>query len=298
MRRGSSQHLSGRAARPARTGLSGLQLTVPGPHVAPGRTAKTLEGMERRHGVGVHLRRAAWGRGLPVCVALLVSVAPLRAQQLHGTVLDAEDERPVPQALVRLVDDAGKDHAAGIADSAGVYTLAIPSSGEYRIAAERVGFEPFRSLLLAMDATRSYPVDIELERSPVPIPGLVVTGRRFEELERGIHLLIGQNPRSLRNPPMLRPTIEEHLAKGHNVSDLVRWSNAPSIVTRETGDGPCFQWRNRGCLPVFLNGAVVRSDLVPDLPLDMLEAVVLLGVGESIAYPGGAVLLYTPGWIR
>jgi hypothetical protein len=30
----------------------------------------------------------------------------------------------------------------------------------------------------------------------------------------------------------------------------------------------------------------------------MLEAVVLISPNETIRYPGGAVLLYTPAWVR
>lgn len=85
--------------------------------------------------------------------------------------------------------------------------------------------------------------------------------------------------------------------KAHGLTELVRWSNAASIVTRETRDGPCFQWRARHCMPVYLNGAELTPEVIPVLPLDMIDMIVIMTPGESAAYASGAVLLYTPGWI-
>lgn len=242
----------------------------------------------------------AWTRlaALGTAALALGTATPAQAQLLRGRVVDADDGRAVPQALIRLVDEDGKDQAVNIADSAGTYVVSVPGPGTYRIVAERVGFEPFRSPLLSVASDRTYPVDIELDRAPVPIPGLVVTGRRFEELERGLHLMLGQNPKSLRNLPILRPAIEDHLTRGHNVTDMVRWSNLASVVVKRTLEGPCFQWRGKGCMPVFLNGVQVAPEMVPILPLNMVEVAVILGRGESIVYPHGGVMLYTAGWIR
>ena len=110
--------------------------------------------------------------------------------------------------------------------------------------------------------------------------------------------MIGQNPVSLRFRPLMRPEIEAHVAKAHDLTDLMRWESPPSIITKETREGPCFQWRNAQCLLVYLNGSRVPDEMVPVLPLDMLETLVVLGAGESVVCPRGAILLYTAGWIR
>lgn len=223
---------------------------------------------------------------------------PIRAQALRGVVVSAADSSAIPGALVRLVDGDGRDKAVALADSMGRYHLSVPEPGEYRLAAARFGYHTFESPLLSITGDRIYPVDIELAVAPVGIPGLVVSAKRFAELERGVQLAIGVSSGALRNDLIFRPQIDEHLARGHDVVDVVRWSNFSSIVTKETRDGPCFQWRNRHCLPVYLNGVPVVPELVHALPLDMVETMVVLAPGESLAYNSGGVLLYTAAWIR
>jgi hypothetical protein len=50
-------------------------------------------------------------------------------------------------------------------------------------------------------------------------------------------------------------------------------------------------------MPVYLNGAELTPEVIPVLPLDMIDMIVIMTPGESAAYASGAVLLYTPGWI-
>ena len=68
---------------------------------------------------------------------------------------------------------------------------------------------------------------------------------------------------------------------------------------RERPDGPCFTLRGRGCLRVYLNGFPLERDFVDAVPLEMIYRIVLLTPTDpSPGYPGGAVLLYTEGWLR
>ena len=236
-----------------------------------------------------------------VCVVVLVvaTIAPssIAAQQLLGRVHEEGTDRGVPAVLVRLVDATDEVQALSISDSTGAYLLKAPSSGEYRITTEAYGYEPFVTPPLAVGTRGSYRVDVEVSRAPLPLPGLVVSARRQAELERGLRLILGVSPRSLRNAPIPRAVIEDHIDRAHGVEDLIRWSNLPGIVTRTSPDGPCFQARGRGCLPVFLNGMPVAPDMISLLPLDMLETIVVMAPNESIAYGSGAVLLFTAAWI-
>lgn len=242
----------------------------------------------------------AFRRGI-VCVVVLVGATmtptTTAAQQLLGRVVEEGTDRGVPAVLVRLVDDTDGVQALSISDSTGAYALRVPSSGEYRITTEAYGYEPFVTPPLAVGAQGSYRVDVEVSRAPLPLPGLVVPARRQADLERGLRLILGVSPRSLRYAPIPRAVIEDHIDRAHGLADLIRWSNLPSIVTRTSTDGPCFQSRGRGCLPVYLNGMPVAPDMISLLPLDMLETIVVMAPNESIAYGSGAVLLYTAGWI-
>ena len=60
----------------------------------------------------------------------------------------------------------------------------------------------------------------------------------------------------------------------------------------------CFQFRT-SCLPVHLDG--MRADpscFAHGIPLEMLEVVVLMSPGESVARPGGGVFPYSVHWVR
>lgn len=239
------------------------------------------------------------------CILLLAIIAiagvtptTTDAQSMRGRVLDDENDRPVPTALVRLVDATGEERGVTAADSTGGYRMELPEPGVYRLVAERLGYEPFETPLLdAASPEGVYQVDLLMRRAPLPIPGLEVS---TERVERQIRLLTGVSPRSLRNRPLFREVIVDHLDKAHDLVALMRWE-APAGVTVEAGnplDGPCFRVRQRTCLPVYLNGFPIAAGLVPVLPLDMVNTLVIMMPGESVPYAGGGVLLYTAAWLR
>ena len=248
-------------------------------------------------------RRLAGGGGeprlppgaLPALAALLLLPGSAAAQVFQGRVLEGGDA-PVATALVRLLDADGRDVAFVLADSAGGYRLVAPEPGTYRLVAERLDFASTPTPLLAVENPDGvYPVDLVGRRVPVPIAGVEVTVQRQREVERAVHLLVGVNPRSLRTPPIPRRVIEDHLAKGHTLVDLVRWSNAP-ITVMGIGRNTCFQYR-RACMSVYLNGVPVGADFWDTLPLDMVETIVVVGNNETIQY-GPSIHLYTAGWLR
>lgn len=211
-------------------------------------------------------------------------------------MLDDGDDRPIPTALVRLVDEAGDEQAIAAADSSGAYRLVAPRPGVYRVIAERIGYDDFQTPLLeTQNSDGVYPVDLLMRRSPVPIRGFEVS---TEQADREIRLMIGISPRALRVEPIRYPEIQEHAERAHDLSDMMRWGNTAGLIVLETTEGPCYQVRARGCLPVYLNGFRMNPELFPVIPLDMLYTVVVLYPKESITYPGGAVLLYTEAWLR
>lgn len=242
-----------------------------------------------------HRRPAGVGAALAAAVALAMPDGA-GAQVFQGRVLDAEDDAPVAVALVRLLDVAGQDVAVALADSLGRYRLEAPEPGTYRLVAERIGYALSDTPLLEVANPEGvYPVDLSARRVALPIAGIEVTVQRQRELERAINLVVGTNPRSLRTPPIPRRVIEDHLAKSHDLSDIVRWSDAP-IVVRGFGRDRCFQYR-RSCMSVYLNGVRLNPDFYDTLPLEMVETIVVVGPGESLHY-GSSLLIYTAGWLR
>ena len=233
---------------------------------------------------------------LPLLLLLLLATAPAGAQTLEG-VVEGDDGLPVEGALVALFDAEGTQRAGTLTDVQGRYRLEAPGPGEYVLGAERLGYSPFRSHLLAVgERSEPYRVDIELLRAPVPLEGLVVTAERREAIQRQLRLLTGVDPLSLRNEPIFRDEIREHLERGRNLPGMLQWSSIPGLVVRQTDDGVCFEFR-RSCLALYLNGMRMDDAWSDMLPLEMAEAVVILQPNETIQY-GGAVLVFTSGWIR
>lgn len=220
----------------------------------------------------------------------------LVGQVVQGRVLDEEDDRPVVTALVSLIDANGEQRAVAAADSSGRYSISAPGPGVYRLQARRIGYEGMETPLLEMGRSDGvYPLDLLVRRSPVPIPGLEVTNR---DLDRRVRLLTGISPASLRWKPLRREDLQSHVDRAHDLTALMRWGNYGGVEVMEYDDGPCYLIRRYGCMPVYLDGFPLTPDAFDLVPLDMLHTVMVVSPNESIEYPRGGVLMYTPGWIR
>lgn len=239
-----------------------------------------------------------------VALGVLACAVPceLSAQTFRGRVVEDGGDLPISTALVHLLDEEGEHVAIAIADSGGFYRIQAPEPGVYRLEAARIGFETFRTPLLeARSAEGTYPIDLVLRTDPLHLPGFTVMTDRVseEEVERQLRLVLGVHPASLRHRPIGADEIREHVEKGHTLVDLIRWQNLAGLVVHKTTDGPCFSARGRGCLPVYLNGFPLHSDFVEAAPLNMVyQIVVVTPTDPMTAYGGGAVLLFTEGWLR
>lgn len=243
-------------------------------------------------------------RALPLlAVAILLPFAPgaLDAQVFRGRVLDDSDNTPVPTALVRLIDQDGDQRAVSIADSAGLYRIEAPGPGVYRLEAARIGYENFETPLLeAANPDGAYPIDLLLRAAPVEIQGFSIRASQAsqERVDRLLRRDIGLAPSSLRYRPLTYDEITSHVERAHNLVDVVRWENFAGMVVRLDLEGWCFQLRGR-CLPVFLNGTPLLRDFVDTIPLDMIHTIAIVTAADgTMAYPSGAVLLFTEAWLR
>lgn len=238
--------------------------------------------------------------GVFVVALALAFGAPAAAQTFAGRVLDSFDESPVATALVRLVDAEGEQQAVAIADSAGTYQVVAPGPGVYRLEAARIGYENFETPMLEVARTDgTYPIDLVLTPEPVELAGFTVRVTN-EEADREIRRMIGLTPRSLRYDPIRYDEIQEHAARSRSLVDVMRWrAHAGMVVTYRPEEGPCFDVRRGGCLPVYLNGMLILKDFVEAVPLDMVHSIVIVTPTDaSVIYPRGAVLLYSEAWLR
>lgn len=247
----------------------------------------------------------SWARHallLFILVALgSVSAEAVQGQIFQGRVLDERTEAPVATALVRLVDESGEARAITIADSAGAYALRAPTPGVYRLEAERIGFTDLETPLLRADRPEgTYPLDLLMAPAPVELQGFTIETNRVsdERVDQNIRHLVGLSPRSMRYEPIRFDAIQSHIEMGRVLEDLVRWEAKSGLFIRHTREGTCYEMR-KGCVPVALNGVPLNQMFTGDIPLDMVYTIVIVSPGDgSIVYPGGAILLYTEGWVR
>lgn len=106
-------------------------------------------------------------------VLLLNAVFPARAQAqvVTGQLMDASAGRPVATAFVQLIDAEGIRQSGALTDSAGRFTLRAPSAGEYRLIAERLGYEPVTSPTFALGTSNLHYV-FELNPRALVLPAV------------------------------------------------------------------------------------------------------------------------------
>ena len=119
--------------------------------------------------------------GLPALVFTVLAAvlhAPASAQQstLMGTVTDLELGTPVPQAVVRLLGDAGTQ---ALTNNAGRYMFQIPA-GTYSLVLEVVGYRQERFDGVRVAAGEATTFDISLESLAFALDPLVVTTGRTQ----------------------------------------------------------------------------------------------------------------------
>ncbi len=119
-------------------------------------------------------------------VALGTSAA---AQTVRVRALEAETNRSVAGAIVRLVDTANRAVAQGLTSESGRLVLRAHSPGRYRLRADRIGHQGTWTEEFVVGDTISITVVLPLER--VDLPEIAVTGatsctRRPDGLETAI----------------------------------------------------------------------------------------------------------------
>lgn len=232
-----------------------------------------------------------------LCAVALVA-APLQGQTISGVVFEGLSETPVPGAVVRLLSADSDILFTTLSDSTGAYTLSAPEPGRFLLSAARLGFFEFVSpLVSASNPEGVYALDLALDLDPVELEGITVRAEQQAGLARGLRRAVGLDPRSLAHEPISRDQLMNHVVQGHMLEDVIRRNSGPRIIIRQDADGPCFLYRNRSCLPVYLDGDRIPKNITTVIPLEMLEYAVIVTANESVQYPGGAVLLYTYRWL-
>ncbi|HEX6369413.1 MAG TPA: carboxypeptidase-like regulatory domain-containing protein [Longimicrobium sp.] len=111
-----------------------------------------------------------------LCLSLACATG-LSAQDVRGTVLEDGNDRPVPEALVTLVNSQGLRAGRVAANPDGTFAFRITRPDAYQLRAERVGYRPVTSPFITLAPGDSVVLELRLStRSVVLAPLTVVAG--------------------------------------------------------------------------------------------------------------------------
>ena len=178
------------------------------------------------------------------------------AQTVRGTVTDPISTRPVGNALVVLVNEAGDRVASVFTDAGGTFAIDTPGSGSYMLGVAQVGYQQAISPQLQV-GTDDVTVDVLLPPTPIALDSLTVRStRNTPDAGRLRGLLSGERSRGTLVGRLTRAEIESRGPRSDLVS-LLATMNIPGLRARRmalsTGapeTGLCVELgRNRSVLP-------------------------------------------------
>ena len=178
------------------------------------------------------------------------------AQTVRGTVTDPVSTRPVGNALVVLVNEAGDRVASVFTDAGGTFAIDTPGSGSYMLGVAQVGYQQAISPQLQV-GTDDLTVDVLLPPTPIALDSLTVRStRNTPDAGRLRGLLSGERSRGTLVGRLTRAEIESRGPRSDLVS-LLATMNIPGLRARRmalsTGapeTGLCVELgRNRSVLP-------------------------------------------------
>ena len=114
------------------------------------------------------------GRALVFTVA---SATPLMAQVARGIVRSAADSSPLVGAIVQLRDSAGAIVRSSLTNRSGAFTIAARTPGVYSLHVLRIGYRPFDSGRIVVDAS-ARALSIFWSAPPIVLASQRVSGAR------------------------------------------------------------------------------------------------------------------------
>lgn len=233
------------------------------------------------------------------CLVILLLAAPcgLRAQLVHGHVLEADSQRPVRLATLALLDDRDRVLVEAISDSAGAFRVRAWVAGKYRIRASAIGYRSVTSDLLEIGTGEEFVLDIRLTTDAVALEPISVVSRSRSSLTeialRGYYDRRDAGRRIGMGRFLDRGEIEE---RGTKLSDVLRrvpglrihqngrcayvtvGSNPGGLDGRRTSGGECTLPSSVCAANLYLDGLYLDyvgagPSIDQMVPLDWVEAI-------------------------
>lgn len=110
-----------------------------------------------------------------VSAILLALPSAGSAQELSGTLLDAETEQPVALGLVMMYTEAGDSVDSTITDGLGRFRLESPEPGSFVLVAAALGYEETRAGVFELGEGASMQLEYRLPSQPLPLDAFFVS---------------------------------------------------------------------------------------------------------------------------
>jgi hypothetical protein len=236
-------------------------------------------------------------------------VSSTGAQAIRVVVLDSAESRPLPDALVSLLDSAAELLTMRRSDARGAAWLSAPAPGHYAVRVQMIGRPSIISEWLALGNTDSLEVTFRLARAPVVLSPVLVAAQRDSVTPL---LPPGINPRAIAGRVIVPAEIAAHSMGARDFVDVVGGIGVAGLTISNWRDGTlerhCIASTRTGmCARVYVNN--MRADAISAIDLatpENLDFAVWLrpadaGVLYGTARPnedGSVLLLFTKDYRR
>jgi len=234
--------------------------------------------------------RSARFLGLAALAAFLPSVSP--AQTISGLLVVKDAGVPVANARVWLTTSRGLMVDTARSDAQGRFTVKADRPGRYVLNVRRLGYFPEESdpIRLADGETRTDTVYLLSPAVLKPVDVIV---------SREVSFRFGVNIKALSSSNVITSEeIDRVRLVASTLEDVLRWNHPPSLtITRTRSGGTCFQLRQRGCAPVYLDGMFIGTD--GWFPAGEIESIVVIPGNEAFLRFGshsGVIAVFTNIW--
>jgi hypothetical protein len=235
----------------------------------------------------------------PITAALLLAAAPLAAQTVRGTVVDAATEVPVAGARITVLEGTRRVGRARTAED-GTFSVELRRPATVVVLGERLGYRPATSEPVALDRRETVELRLPLSEGTVALQAVTVTARRqpprvaqldnvgfYERESRGFG-------RFLRREDIERfPSrdVAQVIDRLPGTTLLSNHLGSAIVFDRSIGEGMLGSGGASLCLPlVYLDGVRVSYDVtgITGLaPVERIEAIETYSGPSQVQPPFG-----------
>ena len=128
---------------------------------------------------------------------LIIAAAPLSAQEIRGTVMEAGSDQPLPGTQLTVTALDGAVVTSVLTDSTGRFVVPVPADDSVHLRVERMDYAPLESVPVVVAAGEPLELEIRLRPMPIEMGEIKAVARRQRS---GFGWYLGEEDLT-KNPP-------------------------------------------------------------------------------------------------